>query len=217
MFSRYALFSEPSEITQAFGVKVNRIKEATQQYNIGHGKRVPLIISGHARDTTLVDGDWGGIPGAPASVLLSDLQTKMPEARKQLSRHRCIIPLNGFYAWKVLSESLRLPFFFRMLDAPLFGVAGIYTITEDNNGEAHYGFTAIEVPANELLEPLAESMPAIMPFDDVDTWLNPLQSDVSVVTAMLKPCKTSYMASFRVGDGINSTEAEGKDLINPLV
>jgi putative SOS response-associated peptidase YedK len=125
--------------------------------------------------------------------------------------------MNGFFEWKVLSDSLKLPFYFRTLQRDMFGVAGLYSMLEDEGGKRHYACTTLEVSSNELLEPLSATMPAILDDSDIEQWLNPLQSDVAVVEKLLKPCKTNSMASFRVDNTVNSTEAEGDELIKPVV
>ncbi|MCC5925834.1 MAG: SOS response-associated peptidase family protein [Bacteroidetes bacterium] len=217
MFSRYALHSDLTQIKDLFSVVTEQSEYTQARYNVVQNTSIPIIIAGKARDITLVDSDWTGVAGAPPSARLSDLQKTHTQAYKLLARSRCIIPMNGFYEWKVLSESLQLPFYFRLLQQEMFGVAGLYTSFEDESGNRKTTCTALQVISNELMEPLTESMPAILDMEDVYDWLNPMQADLTAAEKLIKPCKTNKMASYRVGNEINSTEADGVALIQPVV
>lgn len=217
MFSRYALHSTLPEIEQTFSVVTNRSSFSSPRYNIAPGSIVPIIVAGTARDVTLVDAMWDGVAGSHPSSTIASLRAHQSEALKLLSRNRCLLPVNGFYEWKRLSERIQLPFYFRLLKRDVFGIAGIYSRLEDADGKLLYHFAALEVTSNELLEPLSESMPAILDENDAADWLNPLNAAVASAEALLKSCKTNLMASYRVGDEVNSLTADGDGLIKPVV
>jgi putative SOS response-associated peptidase YedK len=218
MFSRYALHSNIDEIKDLF--KAVAKFEFPTSYNIGVGSEVPIVISGHARETTVVMATWDStFAGVSAKTSAIDMKTinKSKELRKAFQRKRCIIPINGYYEWKKLSEKITIPFYLRMINTDILGVAGIYSTQTDPDGNTKFEFTVILVSANELVEPLNETMPALLPEGMFDQWLDPLQTDVELLEKALKPAPTSDMASFRISNKVDDVEANSPELIHPVM
>ncbi|MCH8495465.1 MAG: SOS response-associated peptidase [Balneolales bacterium] len=216
MFSRYTFFSSVDDLVDLFGVDKNEIKGFAPVYNAGYGSKMPIIIAGHARETTLVLADWGGIPASDPVISLSNLDKK-PEQRKLLQRRRCIIPANGYFEWKRISDSIAIPFYMRMLARPIIGFAGVYDTLESSDGTLEYSFSVIETHANELVEPLSATMPAILEEETMLTWIDPLHPDIESLRSGIRPAKTSHMASFRVQNDVNDSEINKPSLIEPLL
>lgn len=218
MFSRYALHFNIGQIKDLFQAVANF--EFPTNYNIGVGSEVPIVISGHARETTVVLAKWDStFAGVSANTSAIDMKiiNKSKELRKAFQRKRCIIPISGYYEWKKLSEKITIPFYLRMINTDILGVAGIYSVQTDADGNTKFEFTAILVPANELIEPLNETMPALLPERMFDHWLDPLQTDVELLENALKPAPTSDMASFRISNKVDDIEANSPTLIHPVM
>lgn len=214
MLTRFALHSSLADIQSAFSVDTVASQPVLPRYNIGAGQTIPIVFSGHARDITLSVAAWGGEPAAEPSSGWSELMKKYPEMRRSYLRQRCIVPVNGFFGWKKLSETIAIPFYFRLLSTPLFAVAGIYSTDETRQT---LGVTTLNVPSNTLIEPLEATMPALIQPDDVESWLNPMISDEEAILAMLQPHKTSDMSGYRVGNAVNDTDVDDKSVIDPVV
>jgi putative SOS response-associated peptidase YedK len=212
------LHSNIGEIKDLFQAVANF--EFPPSYNIGVGREVPIVISGHARETTVVLAKWDStFAGVSANTSAIDMKiiNKSKELRKAFQRKRCIIPISGYYEWKKLSEKITIPFYLRMINTDILGVAGLYSVQTDADGSTKFEFTAILVPANELVEPLNDTMPALLPERMFDQWLDPLQTDVELLENALKPAPTSDMASFRISNKVDDIEANSTELINPVM
>jgi putative SOS response-associated peptidase YedK len=177
---------------------------------------MPIIISGLNREQLLVNASWDATAfNQPAnhSSLSSASIKKSPDLLKLFQRKRCIIPMNGYYDWKKITESIHIPFYFRILNQDVFGVAGIFEILEDES----YVFLPIETRANEIVEPLSETMPAILSKELIDKWLDPLFPNSDKLHDFLMPHKTIEMSSYRVTLQDTDTKSNSKELIQPVV
>ncbi|KPP99557.1 MAG: hypothetical protein HLUCCA01_05925 [Bacteroidetes bacterium HLUCCA01] len=214
MLTRFALHSPLSDIQTAFSVNHVAKEPVLPRYNVSIGQDIPVIFPGHARDITLSVATWGNAPVTEASSGWSELLKKYPEKRRSFLRQRCILPVNGFFGWKRLSDTVAIPFYFRLLSAPIFAVAGVYSLDEE---QQTLGVTSLNVSANTLIEPLEATMPAIIQPDDVEAWLNPMLGDEEAIAAMLQPHKTSDMSGYRVGNAVNSPHIDEVAVIDPVV
>lgn len=221
MLTKFTLHAEFPEIQNHFGAKLNKSGEYSPSYNVCHGDTLPIIVAGHAMQTTIMDATWADTPipaaGIDGPVVSTKSLEKNPLLKKAFQRKRCIVPATGFFEWKKLSGNINLPFYFRDLNSPLIGFAGIYNIASDENGEEIVFFSIFEVEANELVEPLSDVMPAILDESLFGKWLDPLNSNTDSIISLLKKAPTTSMASFRVGNDINGNEANGKSLIQPVL
>jgi putative SOS response-associated peptidase YedK len=121
--------------------------------------------------------------------------------------------MNGYYEWKKVTEAIQIPFYFRMLNRELFGVAGLYEMDEKGT----FSFVPIETRANEIVEPLSETMPAIISDELVNRWLDPLTPNPDMLHDLLSPHRTIEMSSYRVTLKQSDTQSNTKNLIQPVV
>lgn len=216
MFKRYAIYSDPDQLAALFHVNLNEMKAMDPNYNAGVGGVLPILVSGVNRERVLVSATWN-----PAAFNVSDDSTSLtsaliqgsPDLSKIFQRKRCLIFMNGYFDWKKISDSVQIPFYFRILNSDVFGVAGLY----DKDGSGGYMFMPIETRANEIVEPLSESMPAILSKDSIDVWLDPLYPNSDKLHDTLMPHNTIDMASYRVKLKDSDTSSNSKDLIQPVV
>jgi putative SOS response-associated peptidase YedK len=220
MFSRYVFYTGFEGLEHNFNLKQKDVSEVNPNYNIGYGDSGYIIYAGQYREHTLAEAKWDASPfselSAQRTILVTDLEKK-PELTKCFQRKRCIILLNGYFEWKHLNENLNIPFYLRLLSRDLFGVAGLYDRFVNEKGETVTGFIPFETASNEVVQPLSETMPAILAKRDYASWLDPLTSDTESLTEMIRPLEMLDMASYRVTGMINDKNATGKELIQPVV
>jgi putative SOS response-associated peptidase YedK len=220
MFSRYVFYTGLEDLEQKFNVKKFDIPDFQANYNIGYGNVGHIIIAGQNREHTLTEATWDATPFSELSVqrtvLLTDLDKK-PVLTKCFQRKRCIILLNGYYEWKHLNENLNIPFYLRLLSRDLFGVAGLFDRYVDDKGNTVTAFVPFETASNEVVQPLSDTMPAILSKKNHVRWLDPLTNDTEVLTEMIRPIEMLDMASYRVTNKINDKDSRGKELIQPVV
>ena len=117
---------------------------------------------------------------------------------------RCIFAMGGFYEPHVSADGSREPFFLRLVNAEVFGVAGIWERSRRADGSYLFSCTLITVPANRLLAEVhndKQRMPAILAANDYDAWLGGSTDDAQ---ALLKPYPDELMTAWKVSRRVNS-------------
>ncbi len=193
--------------------------------NIAPGRYVPAIRL-HDKGAEGVMMRWGLIPGwaegeyklNPALAELRKLEKSKFFRSPWLEGQRCILPMAGFYVWQLTEANYRQPYFVRLRDRNVFGVAGIWDRSVRERDDVIESFAIISVAANELLEQSDSdskqpSMPAILRRRDYDVWLNgtPVQAK-----AALQSFRSDWMRRHPVSPRINSTEVDDPGLREPI-
>src|SRR5450631_96107 len=104
------------------------------KYNVAPEQYVPAIRLHDAKSEGVMMR-WGLIPswtehhptGKPkSSVKAERVETARIYRGAWLNRQRCILPFAGFYLWQLTPEKYRRPFFVKLLDRSVFGVAAVW-------------------------------------------------------------------------------------------
>ena len=123
----------------------------------------------------------------------------------------------GFYAWQLTWQGHRQPFFARLVNRSVFGVAAVWDRTEADDGDDVIESCAlITVPANALLAELQGSgseMPAILDRRDYAVWLT---AAPVVAKTVLQPLPQQHMIAHPVSPRINSFRYDDEHLIHPV-
>ncbi len=61
---------------------------------------------------------------------------------------RCIVPLAGFYIWKRTAAGYRQPFYVRLVNRPVFGVAALWDRFVTDDDDVIEGCSLVTVPSN---------------------------------------------------------------------
>jgi putative SOS response-associated peptidase YedK len=191
--------------------------------NIAPGRYVPAIRM-HDKATEGIMMRWGLIPSwAEGKYKLNPAMAATPKLDKSkffrspwLEGQRCILPMAGFYVWQLTAANYRQPYFVRLRDRNVFGVAGIWDRSVADRDDVIESFAMIGVPANELLEPgagAAATMPAILRRRHYDVWLNgtPVQAK-----AALQSFRADWMRRHPVSPRINSAAVDDPSLRDPI-
>ncbi len=216
MLKRVTLFSTLNELSDYFEVTHIEANAFEPNFNAGPDSSFPVIYAGHARERTISTAIWRKevLPegGDFESLTLSQIDS-VKDLQKRFQRKRCILPINGFYEWKALNATIKIPFYFRVLNEPILGIAAIY----ERSDEGKMWITPICTKSNELTEPLSETMPAILDEEDFGRWLDPLQPNLDGIKNLIHPKETIHMASFRVSLDVNNPDKNSPSLIIPEV
>jgi putative SOS response-associated peptidase YedK len=191
------------------------------RFNVSAEQYVPAIRL-HDKQSEGVMLRWGLIPswieGHPTGKARTRVQTSRIESSKScrtpwINSQRCILPMAGFYVWQLTAEKYRQPYFVRLRDRPVFGVAGIWDRWESEEGDVIESCTVICAPANELVSEIAgplSGMPAILRRKDYSLWL---QGDPAEAKAALQTYRADWMHAHPVSPRINSAAVDDPALI----
>jgi putative SOS response-associated peptidase YedK len=133
-----------------------------------------------------------------------------------LSGQRCILPVSGFYAWRLTEGNYRQPYFVRLMNRSVFGLAAVWDRSETEDGDVIESCSVIRVAANEMLSGMGAGdarMPAILRRKDYETWLRGTPPQAK---AALRPYNSAWMTAHAVSPRINSTVPDDEGLIRPV-
>lgn len=137
-----------------------------------------------------------------------------PALKKKLSKHRCLVPADGFYVWKKVGKKTQIPWRFTLKTKELFSMAGVWEEYEDEN-ESFHTFSILTKPSTGFLQTAAERMPLILAKDMEATWLKPVLSEEELDTVLNRPFKDD-MEGYTVSRQINLIEVDKPSLMLPM-
>ena len=82
---------------------------------------------------------------------------------------------DGFYEWQSSGRGRRTkqPWWFGLKGGDLFAFAGLWDAWAAPDGKKLLTFTIVTTQANDLIKPLHERMPVILPLESEKPWLDP--------------------------------------------
>ncbi len=209
MCGRFVLISDLKTIQNDFDIQ-DIFCEHQPSWNIAPTQSVPVIIR-HNGNNQLVSYRWGLIPSwskdtSIANKLINaraETVDKKPSFRDAFKKRRCLIVADGFYEWQKEGKS-KVPQYFYLKSGRSFGFAGLYeTWTSPDNKQINT-CTIITTDANELIKPIHDRMPVILPKDQERVWLDSNVMDVSALVTILKAYPAEEM-NYKSGMGPHST------------
>jgi putative SOS response-associated peptidase YedK len=197
-------------IRLALGIYID-LDDFVPRYNIAPTQPILTIVS--TKETR--EMVWGLIPSwskEPKPIINARAETLDNKASfsESFERRRCLIPADGFYEWRKVGKA-RQAFYFQLKDGRTFAFAGIWDRWR-NNETTIKSCAIITTAANELLEPVHDRMPVILPEDKYQMWLN---EDVSPaeLKKLLGPFPSDEMQSYPVSSQVNHADVDNEDLV----
>jgi len=161
---------------------------------------------------------WGLIPswstdGRGFFNARAETLEQRPAFNESFRLRRCLIPADGFFEWKRSGRDKR-PFYFHSSTGSPLTFAGIWDAWR-NRDQLVISCAIITTAANELVGELHNRMPAILPPEVHEAWLDPRTSRVQLLR-MLTPYSSALMTTHPVSNRVNSTEHDTVDLLAPV-
>jgi len=219
MCGRYELHTHPAALALAFGLPFP--PEIRPRYNIAPMQDVPIVRATRSGGRELAQVRWGLVPrwakdasiGARMINARAETVATKPAYRTALRWHRCLIPADGFYEWAVVPGGGKRPLHVTMKDGGPFAFAGLSERWRTPSGDTLDTCTIITTPANALLAPVHDRMPAIVAPADYARWLD---SEVQDVADLLTPFPPEALRFHPVSTRVNSVRNDDATLIEPV-
>ena len=139
-----------------------------------------------------------------------------PSYRAALSKRRCLLIADGFYEWRLNADKTKTPMYIRLESGQPFGFAGLWERwTNPDSGEILTSCALITTTANDVVKPIHDRMPVILPPDAYADWLNYKQTDGQQVTRLLTPYPADLMIAYPVSTLVNSPRTDDPAMIQP--
>ena len=130
-----------------------------------------------------------------------------PSFRTALRRRRCLVLADRFYEWRRTSAGKR-PMSITIASGQPFAFAGLWDTWRDSQDEAVISCTIITTVANDLLRPIHDRMPVILPGEVEDLWLDGSVEDPAALGSVLAPYASDDMEAYEVSTLVNSGSSE---------
>jgi len=218
MCGRYVIKTPPALMRQAFGY--GEQPNFPPRYNVAPTQPIPVVrlVDGR-RSFALVR--WGLIPSwvkdpRGFSLLINaraESVLEKPAFRNAMRRRRCLIPADGFYEWKRDGDRKR-PHVAR--PQGLVAFAGLWEPWMGPNGEELDTACIVTTAANRTLRSLHDRMPAVIPAEAFDLWLDCANVEAETAAALLVPAPEDLFEAYEISTAVNRTANDSADLMEPL-
>lgn len=175
MINRYSITAAADQLASRFSVEPSSVYKP--RYNASPSQLLPVITSSGKEGISWFY--WGRPPqyahnkplGEKTINLAVETLMEKPTLKRSILKNRCIIPADGWYAWKKIGKKTMVPHRFVITGQPLFSFAGVWEEFEDENGEQMHTFMIATTLANEFVAGIAERMPVIFNRKMEEAWL----------------------------------------------
>jgi putative SOS response-associated peptidase YedK len=140
--------------------------------------------------------------------------TEKPAAKKKVLKQRCLVPADGFYAWKKVGKKTLIPWRFTLKTKEPFAIAGVWEEYEEGQ-DAFHTFTILTVPASGIALTITERMPLILSKEQEALWLKKEMEELEL-NNVLAEVQMPEMDGFTVSPELNSILHDRPSLMLPM-
>jgi putative SOS response-associated peptidase YedK len=222
MCGRFTLRTSPQEVAEVF--ELPEPVQLTFRYNIAPTQTIAAVRQTEEGVRELAMLRWGLVPswakdpsiGSSLCNARADGIATKPAFRSGFKRRRCLIPADGFYEWQKRQDTpkQKQPYYITVEEG-LFAFAGLWELWKGPDGPLE-SCTLITTGANELMAPIHDRMPVILPRALWAMWLDPSVQEPAALNEFLQPYPAERMRATPVSTLVNSSRNEHPDCIRPV-
>ena len=210
MCGRFSLTADVNAVQESFPW-VNIPPDLTPRYNITPTQ--PVAVIANDGKNKLDYYTWGLIPswakdpeiGSRLINARSETLAEKPSFRSAFRRRRCLILADGFYEWQQQPQSKqKIPMYIKLTSGKPFGFAGLWEVWNSPDGSMILSCTIITTQPNDLMQPIHNRMPVILPPTTYETWLQPGDQNPVNLANLLAPYPADEMQAYPVSTLVNS-------------
>ena len=138
-----------------------------------------------------------------------------PSFRASFKRKRCLIPASGFYEWK-REGKMKIAMHILLHGGGFYAMAGLYDRWKNPESEWISSCTIITTEANEMMAPIHDRMPVILPEEAEAAWINLEIDDREMLQAFIRPFPAASLEAYEVSSEVNAARNQGAELIEPV-
>jgi putative SOS response-associated peptidase YedK len=221
MCGRFTLALSAAEIEVRFGVPVP--VEYKPRYNVAPTQEIfALLADSQVRRLDVFR--WGLIPHWAKDAKLgnklinarAETLFEKPSFRDAVKRRRCLIIADGFYEWRQTPQGRRVPVYVRLKSKEPFGFAGLWDVWSSPEGQTLKTCTIVTTEPNDLIRPIHDRMPVIVPRELEELWLDPSPKAPGELARVLRPYRAEELELFDVSSIVNSPANDGPECIQSI-
>lgn len=212
MCGRFTLRSSPKAIADEFGLF--DVPDLSARYNVAPSQSVVVVRQQEAKGRELALLKWGLIPSWADDPAIgnrminarSETAASKPSFRRAFRSRRCLVVADGFYEWQK-TDGKKQPIYIRLKNDHPFGFAGLWERWEKGDQPIE-SCTILTTDANDLMKPIHDRMPVIIPKGQYDLWLDPGCQDSEKLTKLLRPYSPDEMMAIPVSTLVNNPKSD---------
>jgi putative SOS response-associated peptidase YedK len=228
MCGRFVSTTPLSDLAERLDVDEVRTDDERPNWNVTPRSSV-LIVAENAEHQRVLDRvRWGLVPSWAKNLAVGDKLInaraesvkEKPAYRRAFLKRRCLIPVDGFYEWKVVpGRKTKQPVYIHRVDGAPIVFAGLYENWKDKadpDAEWVRSCSIVTTNANQRIAPVHNRMPVILPPEHFEGWLDPDNHDVDALTRLLLPAPDDLLSYYPISTLVNRPANNGPELLDPV-
>ena len=226
MCGRFTSTATPADLAAYFDVDEVVADDLGARFNVAPTDEVYAVAKSKSTGRTrLGTFKWGLVPfwakdpGSGARMINARVETLLdkPAFRRPFERYRCIIPADGFYEWTPAADGKKKqPWYIHRADGDVLAIAGLWSSWHPKDGgERLTTCTIITGDPNDVVRPLHDRMPVVLPPSAWEAWLDPDNDDVESLRGLLVPPPAELYEAYPVIDAVSNVRNAGPQLLEP--
>jgi putative SOS response-associated peptidase YedK len=225
MCGRFAQQRPTSELAEIFDAE-DLAADLGARFNVAPTDNAAVVVQRDDR-RAVTAYRWGLIPhwsespktGNRMFNARAESLDRNPAFRYAFGRHRCLVPVDAFYEWR-REGNVRQPYAVARPDGGPMALAGLWAgWRDDDTGEVIRSFTVVTTGPNELMRPIHDRMPVVIPESAWDRWLDPTRSAgpaLAELKGLLVPAGDGWLEAHPVSRRVNDVRNDDPGLMQPL-
>jgi putative SOS response-associated peptidase YedK len=229
---RFVSTSPPDELARYFDVDQVAEQVLEPSYNVAPTKDVYVVVdTGGVR--RLDTFHWGLIPfwakdrkvGQKMINARAESLAEKGAYKQAFRKRRCLIPADGFFEWRrdpnQPNQRRKQPMYIQRRDGEPLAFAGLWELwkpkeTADDESTWVRSCTIVTGAPNEVVAPIHDRMPVMLPPSAWDTWLDPANDDLDTLGQLLVPAPAELLVAHPVSTRVNSVRNDDSSLVEPF-
>ena len=244
MCGRFVSSNTPDRIASYFGASFDTDPDATaatgepsvepiqplgENYNVAPTNDIYAVVADAHAHPVVRAFHWGLVPSWAKDVKIgskminarAETLAEKPAFKSLFRSKRVIVPMDGFYEWKVVpGQKAKQPYFIHRRDGEPLAVAGLWAAWRDKAAGPDapwlHSCTVITTSANATMAPVHDRMPVLLPPTAWPQWLDPDEHDLEALSALLVPAPDDLLVMHPVSTAVNSVRNKGPELIEMI-
>ncbi|WP_335998769.1 SOS response-associated peptidase [Halorientalis halophila] len=220
MCGRTSLFVDRDDLERRFDARIVADGGYEPRYNIAPGDGLEVIANDDAGEIRRFH--WGLIPSwadEPETGMInarSETASEKPAFQKAWESRPCLVLSSGFYEWQARNGGPKRPYRIHREDDPAFAMAGLWEVWEgdgESEDETVSCVTILTTDPNELLAPIHDRMPVVLPANEESEWL---EAGPDEREELCRPYPDDDLAAYEISTRVNNPGNDDPGVIEPL-
>ena len=216
MIDRYTL-KNTSYILNSFDSKNKFLKP---NFNANPTQKLPIITFNESKKISYEY--WGSTKDItknkpPALRLINVDFSKIKKSNMLFNSfkfERCLIPCDGFYFWKKINKSEKIPYYFNLTKDKIIYCAGVREKYEDFSGNNFYYFSFLTSNSSKDWRSFTNKLPLVFDMRYFDIWFD-RKNSINKILPFLSTIKIDDFKYYVVSPYFQNDKLNNNSLIEP--